>query len=702
MKNSVKRLLALATASAMLVGSLSACGSSSTDSTDDTTSSGASSGSSTTSETGDTGDSSATGAVAASEINIDTSEDAIQDLVLYETTAREVESLNVLYSQSATDFYVSTNLQDGLLTNDEYGNLKANLAESWEHNEDSTVWTFYLRQDAYWVDANGEVMGQITAEDFVTGLEWVLNAYKNEASNTSMPIEMIEGASEYYEMTAAMTEEEALALTTEDFLEVVGISTPDEYTVEYTMLASKPYFDTVATYACLYPAPTALLNQLTEESDIATAVETFRTSSYTDMWYSGPYILTYFVSKSEKVFEPNPYWWGNDEYTRFNSVTVKMVDSADVAYTLYESGDIDQVDLTESNLTTIYNAGEGSTWYDYLTEKLPTKYSYQIHFCYNKNTEDGEPDVNWNTAVANENFRLALYYGLDLSNWYKRTNAINPLKCENNCYTMSGLIYTSDGTDYTTLVKDLLGLGDYDGESVVRLDSSLAEQYKEAAMEELSALGVTFPVEIDYYISSASSTAQDSADVLKDAISDSLGDDFVVLNIKTYTSSLSTEVRTPKLASIYINGWGADYGDPQNYLGQETFGNDNAYYSAVYSDINDFYGEDGEEPYSEELIATYEEYTALVEAADAIVDDLDARYEAYAEAEAYLIQHALVIPCYYDISWQLTCVNDYSKINAPYGIQNNRYLNWETNKNGYTTADYEEFAAAYESGNTAE
>ncbi len=697
MKNSVKRLLALATASAMLVGSLSACGGSSDSGTDDTTSSGAASGSSATSESGD----SSTGAVA-SEINLDTSENAVQDLVLYETTAREVESLNILYSQSATDFYVSTNLQDGLLSNDEYGNLVPCIAESWEHNDDSTVWTFHLRDNAYWVDANGEVMGQITAEDFVTGLEWVLNAAKNEASNTSMPIEMIAGASEYYEMTAAMSEEEALALTTEDFLEVVGISTPDEYTVEYTLLASKPYFDTVATYACLYPAPTEQLNQLIEESDVATAVETFRSCTYTNMWYSGPYILTYFISRSEKVFEPNPYWWGNDEYTRFNSVTVKMVDSADVAYTLYESGEIYQVDLTESNLSTIYNAGESNTWYDYLTEKLPTKFSYQIHFCYNKNTEDGEPDVNWNTAVANENFRLALYYGLDLESFYKRTNAINPLKCENNFYTMTGLIYTSDGTDYTDLVKDLLGLGDYTGESMVRLDSDLAEQYKEAAMEELSALGVTFPVEIDYYISSASSTAQDSADVLKAAISDSLGDDFVVLNIKTYTSSLSTEVRTPKLASIYINGWGADYGDPQNYLVQETFGNDNAYYSAVYSDINDFYGDDGEEPYSDELIATYEEYTALVEAADAIVDDLDARYAAYAEAEAYLLQHALVIPCYYDIEWQLTCVNDYSKINSPYGIQSNRYLNWETNVNGYTTADYEEFAAAYAAGNTAE
>jgi len=49
-----------------------------------------------------------------------------------------------------------------------------------------------------------------------------------------------------------------------------------------------------------------------------------------------------------------------------------------------------------------------------------------------------------------------------------------------------------------------------------------------------------------------------------------------------------------------------------------------------------------------------------------------------------------------NISWQLTGVNDYSKIFAAYGIQNNRYINWETNKQGYTTEDYVNFAKVYE------
>ena len=106
-------------------------------------------------------------------------------------------------------------------------------------------------------------------------------------------------------------------------------------------------------------------------------------------------------------------------------------------------------------------------------------------------------------------------------------------------------------------------------------------------MEELTALGVTFPVEIDYYIQGSNQNMLDSANVLKQTFSDCLGDDFVKLNILTYVQSSTQEVYNAKKHSMVVNGWGADYGDPQNYLGQETYGNDYAYYTRTLSNIND-------------------------------------------------------------------------------------------------------------------
>ena len=173
----------------------------------------------------------------------------------------------------------------------------------------------------------------------------------------------------------------------------------------------------------------------------------------------------------------------------------------------------------------------------------------------------------------------------------------------------------------------------------------------------------------------------DTATVLQQIFSECLGDDYVKLNIGTYISSQTKEVVQPRLHSFVVNGWGADYGDPQNFLGQETYGEDSAYYANNYSNIND-----ATDP---ELIATYKEFTKLVNKANAITDDLDARYEAYAEAEAYMLEHALSIPAQLEVSWQLTHVNDYTKSNAMYGIQNYMYKNWETSVDAYTTEQYD-------------
>ena len=339
---------------------------------------------------------------------------------------------------------------------------------------------------------------------------------------------------------------------------------------------------------------------------------------------------------------------------------------------------------TSPPLQSIYE-NEGSEWHDYLVEARPSKYSYQLHLVYDKKNEDGTPDTNWNTAIANEAFRLSWYYGLDLTSYLARTNAINPLNCENYVYTGNAVAVLSDGTDYTQVVRDKLGLQNGTG-TFARLDAEKAAAYKAQAIEELTAKGVTFPVEIDYYISGSNQTAKDTADVLTQIFSDCLGDDYVKLNTCTYVSSLSNEVRIPQLASFYINGWGADYADPLNFLGQETYGDDNAYYSQSYSMINNATDPD--------LIATYEEFTRLVKEADAIVDDMDARYTAFAEAEAYFVSHALTIPCMVSVSWQMTCSTDYSKIYTAYGMQAGRYVNWETNGDIYTTAEYEEIKAA--------
>ena len=442
------------------------------------------------------------------EQDAQSSADEITDLVIPKVATRELETFNILHSQLASDFENLCNLTEPLLEVDTYGELSPALAEEWGTEDGGLTWTFKLREGVKWVDMNAQEKADCVSQDFATSLEWVLNFHKNDSANTSMPLEMIQGAEEYYEYTKTLSAEEAQALTAGEgskFREMVGIETPDDYTVVYHCTTPKPYFDTVATYACLYPMSQAMVDEL--------GVKGVQEMNNETMWYNGCYTMTSYVQGNEKVFTKNPTYW-DTECSLFNTVTIKMVESNDVAFQLYQTGEVDYVDLTESNLKTI-SGNANNEFYDYLVEKPVDKYSYQIHFNYSKNKEDGTPDTNWNTAIANENFRKAIYYGLDLTDYYKRVNAVNPMNCENNFYTMKGLIYTSDGTDYTELVRQEIGLPENNGETMIRLDAEKAEEYKQAAIEELTALGVTFPVGLDYYIASANQVSLDSANVFK-------------------------------------------------------------------------------------------------------------------------------------------------------------------------------------------
>ena len=637
--------------------------------------------------------SSASGSTSGAASGSTATTGGLSEIYSYESNVRELESWNVLYSQNASDFNVLTNCVDGLLSADCYGKPVAAIAESWEHNEDASVWTFHLRDDVDWCDVNGEVKGHITAKDFLVGTEWVLNQYKNEASNTSMPTTTLLGAQEYYDYTVDQGEA-AANLTYQDMLDHgVGIEAPDDYTLVFTCKNPCPYFDTVAGYVCFYPASEDLINEL--------GIDGFRAATYAEMYYCGPYLIEEFVQSNTKSFVPNPNWYGADDHSRFERVVVTMLTDMVTGYQLYQNRELDEIELTESTVTQIQN-DPSNEYNDQLCERQPKKYSYQFHFNYQRFNDDGTPDDNWNKAIANTAFRQCFLKGLDLSRYFARTNPINPLKCENDYYTMRGVCYNTQGVEYTSLVGQKMGYGAYDGETMIRLRDNGGDiaDLKKQAMEELTAIGVTFPVHCWNYILSGNTTQQDSAAVLKQAFSDCFGDDFIVLDTGEYVSSLTQEVINAQRESYASSGWGADFGDPINFLGQETLTDANAYYSWNYSNIAKVY-EAGPADWQADLIDIYKQFEQKVHDADAIVDDIDARYDAFADAEAYMLENALTLPALYEVLLALTHINDYTKINAMYGICNYKYVDWQTSEEAYTTEQYEEFAAAYEAATQA-
>lgn len=607
-------------------------------------------------------------------------ENQITDLVMNKLASDECSTLVLLHSEKGSESFAA-NFTDGWLTNKPDGSLDYLLADSYETNEDGTVWTFHLRDDvvATWVDYQGNYKADVVVEDWITSAEYILNFWKNEGWNASMLTSTVEGAEEYYEYTKTLTEEEALALGTEKFSEMVNIvADPEANTVTYTCAQPCPYFYTLGFHKCTLPLSAGQLEEV--------GVGNFNAVSNTDLWYCGPYTLTSFISGNEKVLTKNEAYWNIDNVKLFNTVTIKMIDSQDVGYTLYENGEIDQIELNQSTMFTIMN-DESHPFHNYLVKKVTKEPSYSIQYNYAKNNEDGTADTNWNTAIANEAFRLSIYYGVDLLDYYTRIDPVNPYSIASYTITHGKVAYTEDGTDYKQLVIQKLGLDVTDDKSA-RLDTDLAAQYKEQAIEELTAKGVTFPVNIDYYVASGDQTALDTANVMQKAFEDSLGSDYVTFTIKSYISNATDEVYAPSLQSFGLRAWGQDFGDPVNSVGNFTL-DDTAVFTNQYTHFDKVTDPD--------LAAQIQEFCDLVDTADAIVD-VDDRLNAFAEAEAYLIQHGLICPAYLDVGWQLTKVNDYTMLQAGSGSQGDRYVNWETNIDGYTTEQFDAFRTARQNG----
>lgn len=169
---------------------------------------------------------------------------------------------------------------------------------------------------------------------------------------------------------------------------------------------------------------------------------------------------------------------------------------------------------------------------------------------------------------------------------------------------------------------------------------------------------------------------------------DALGTDFIEVELHSYITNKTSEVYGPSNFSVEIQGYGGLFSDPLTFLNQMcTDMNGNAEWSDMYGHIADCT--------DDEVVSLFDEFTQMVRDADAIVGDHDARYKALAEAEAFAIQHALMIPTHNPAGREITPVNTYSKIAAINDSQSTRYVNWETDSEYYTAEEIEILREAY-------
>lgn len=570
----------------------------------------------------------------------------------------EVTTLNYLVTSSTNEFAIAANIIDTLVEYDMYGRVQPSLALSWENTNEGLTWTFKLRQDANWVNGKGEVVANVTANDFVAAAKYILDA-KNASSTANILYGVVEGAKVYYDASSILKE----GINAADVLDwnSVGIKALDDYTLEYTLSKPVPYFLSMVTYVNFMPVYEPFLAEKGEGFGLATGNDT--------LLYCGAYYLSEFKPQQTRVMSRNPENWDTENVHIDHIVAKYNAEASNVSPEMYLRGEVDSASLS-TELTADWLQDEVKFSMIHPARVTTDYYSYFYTFNFDPNFDEIHEPENWKIAVNNENFRLSIVNAFNRVKAKTLVDADNPETLLYNTITPPTFAEVN-GVDYIN-IGDLAAITEKGPDT---LDMAAALRYKEDAMQELAGQA-KFPVKILllYNPSTSANNSAEEAQIVEQQLEGVLGTDYVDVVIKSGPStSYNTARRTGMYAMMNCN-WGPDYADPETFT--DPFRKENNSYSWV-----------GEATDTESINTYYE----LVEAAKAITDDIPARYEAFAKAEAYLINHGYVIPFGYGSGgYTASLLDPFSAPIAPFGITTDRY------KGQYKLDDYMDIDEYYD------
>ena len=574
---------------------------------------------------------------------------------LYES---EIGTLNYLITSKAVDYAVSANVIDTLVERDAYGNIVPCLAESWEQSEDLCTWTFHIRQGATWVTGDGEYYADVTADDFLTSAKYVLDA-KNDAVNAWILTDYLVGAEEYYDSTVAPEEGEA-APEPVDF-ETVGVKVIDEYTIAYTTIEPVSFFLSMLDYACYMPVNAKFLEEKGDSFGLPTGNDT--------ILYCGPYYLSEFKPQEIRVLSVNSTNWDAEHVYITTLQQTYNKEAGTLAPELYLRGEIDEADIS-ATIAAEWLADEAKA--DLIhPARQSGGYSYFFTFDFDpKFDEIYEPD-NWRLAVNNENFRQSLFWGLDR---LKAKTVIEPDNPEDLIWDVitPPNVCVLNGKDYAEYVRA------YTPEIRMTADEEKALAFRDAAVEELTAAGATFPVKVLVCYNPATTSWAEECQVVEQQLEGLLGTDYidVIVEPGPSTGFLNEIRKSGKYAFMKCN-WGLDYDDPENMT--NPFKRTNTYNFLKMATQEDLYDETGEIGY----------FTLLDAAKSAPMTDPEARYDAFAQAEAFLINHAIALPFGSNTGgYTAARLNPFEAQFAPTGLAGHRYKGQHLLEKPMSTDEY--------------
>lgn len=626
----------------------------------------------------------------------------------------EVTTMNYLVSGATYELVVGANTIDSLVENDTYGNILPSGAESWEVSEDGLTWTFHLRAGQYWYDADGNQKDPVTANDYVAAARYVCDSAM-DCANSYLMDGWIVNASELLNYTAALlanpveqgtevgeeqdlvvdangiiyegsdwnketekydTWTEVPAVTPED----LGVEAVDDLTLVYHMVKPRPYFLTALQFGTYWPAPASLLAELGENYGL---------DNYS-MWFNGAYLLSEFKPNEKRVYTKNENNWDAEHIYIERIEQTCNTEATTLAPELFLRGEIDYADIGSDIVADWLSDPEKSQMIS--SSRVIGDYSYFFGFNFEPKFDAEYEPENWAIAVNNENFRKAVFHGINRDEYLAaKYPGDDPSIHKINTVTPKGFS-VNEGKDYVFYG----GLSKYtEGES---FDPELAVQFRDAAKAELEAAGCKFPIKVPVNYNTSSTTWANCTVVLEQQLEELLGADFIDIIVVPYSgSSFLKETRRNGNYALQELNWGADFMDPETWA--DPFDHENSYNFFC----NETLEQDGINQYTktEETAALIDQYFELVAAAREETGDMNARYEAFAAAESFYIDHAIVVPGFISGgSYQATKLNAFEGQYAMMGQSSSRYKGQHVYKTAMSQdmfdAQYAEWTAAME------
>ena len=535
-------------------------------------------------------------------------------------------TFNYLLDYYADNTSIITNLVDGLLENDNYGNLVPSLAEDWSVSSDGLTYTYKLRKDAKWFTADGEEYALVKAQDFVTGIKYAVD---NKSQAIDLIQNSIKGLNDY--ITGADS----------DFSKV-GVKVIDDQTVQYTLTRPEPYWNSKTTNSILFPVNEEFLNSKGKD---------FGTLSPDSILYSGPYLLKDFTSKSSIEYVKNPHYYDHDKVS-IEHVKLAYFDASDQELTIrnFESGaySIARVYPNSSNFTKTKEKYKDNIVYS-LQDKTSWYFNFNVNrkaYNHTSKTTD-EQKKSTETAVLNKNFRQAVNFALDRAAYSAQSNGEEAAsKTLRNTLVPPTFVQVGDKTFGEVVASKLVNYGtEWAGMNLADAQDAYFNKEKAQAKfaeakKDLASQGVTFPIHLDIAVDQTNKNAVTGMNSVKQTLESVLGADNLVIDVQQLSTDEYNNVAflapTPDARDydLSFDGWVADYQDPSTYL--NPFNAEDGFYLKIF-------GLDAKEDKAKIASLGLDTYTKMLKDADSENKDVAKRYEKYAEAQAWMIDNSLIM-----------------------------------------------------------